>query len=194
MANNSVSDEFGPETRVDGPIAFPPPSARVKVSFGAESRCGTSHTVNEDHYVLIQLGRHQETLMTSLPNDLIAKRFDEHGFAMVVADGMGSTGELASRLALTTLMQLVLHFGKWNLRIDTEIAREVMGRAAGFYRHIDSTMVAQRQVSGLPELQTTLTATFGAGRDLFFAHVGHSRAYLLRDGHLMRLTREHTVG
>jgi protein phosphatase len=38
-----------------------------------------------------------------------------------------------------------------------------------------------------------LTAVFGAGRDLFFAHVGHSRAYLLRDGSLMRLTRDHTL-
>jgi PPM family protein phosphatase len=42
--------------------------------------------------------------------------------------------------------------------------------------------------------QTTLTATFGAGHDLFFAHVGHSRAYLSRKGHLLRLTRDHTVG
>src|SRR5215213_5670976 len=106
----------------DAPPAFPPPSAKVKVTFGAASRCGHSHQVNEDHYAVIQLGRHQETLMTSLPAGVVAKRFDEHGFAMMAADGMGGsdTGELASRLALTTLMQLVLHFGKWNLRFDAE--------------------------------------------------------------------------
>ncbi len=67
-------------------------------------------------------------------------------------------------------------------------------RAERFYRHIDSTVKLRRGAGGLRPEQTTLTATFGAGNDLFFAHVGHSRAYLLRDGHLLRLTRDHTLG
>jgi protein phosphatase len=195
MENDNRPEEFGPDIWVAGPEGFPPPSATVKVTFGAATRCGLSHAANGDQYVIVELGRHQKTLMTTLPDDLIAERFDEYGFVMVMADGMGDggRGETASRLALTTLMQLVVHFGKWNLRIDQEIAREVMARAARFYRHVDSTMVHRRQVSGLPHLQTTLTAAFNAGRDLFFAHVGHSRAYLFREGHLMRLTRDHTI-
>jgi protein phosphatase len=51
----------------------------------------------------------------------------------------------------------------------------------------------QRREGVVATDQTTLTATFSAGRDLFFAHVGHSRAYLLRDGRLLRLTRDHTM-
>jgi PPM family protein phosphatase len=175
---------------------FPPPSSTVQVRFAAESRPGRSRLVNEDHYLVIRLGRHQETILTSLPEQTIGKRFDEYGYAMVVADGFGPAGggEIASRLAIATLVHLVRHFGKWNLRVDHDIARDIMARAELFYRHVDSAVVHESLTGPIPGLQTTLTATFGAGRDLFFAHVGHSRAYLFREGHLWRLTRDHTIG
>jgi PPM family protein phosphatase len=178
------------------PHEFPPPSTTVQVTFGAQSRRGRSRLINEDHYLVLQLGRHQETLMTSLPDDAIAARFDEYGYAMVVADGMGGTGagEAASHLAIATLVYLVRRFGKWNLRVDDAVAREIMARAERFYRHVDSSLMYQRHTGGVRADQTTLTAVFGAGRDLFFAHVGHSRAYLFRNGGLMRLTRDHTIG
>ena len=49
---------------------------------------------------------------------------------------------------------------------------------------------------GIPDtdvLQTTLTVVYIAGRELFVAHVGHSRAYLFRGGRLTQMTRDHTV-
>jgi protein phosphatase len=179
------------------PKDFPPASARVSPSFGAYSRRGRLHPVNEDHYLVITLGRSQETVLTSLPENLISRRFDERGFAMIVADGLGTfgseAGEAASRIALVTLLHLILNYCKWSLRIDDAIAEEIMDRAERFARHVDSAVVYEGLARGLQQPQTTLTAVFGAGRDLFFAHVGHSRAYLLRDGSLLRLTRDHTL-
>jgi protein phosphatase len=178
------------------PGQFGEPPSTTYVQFGADSRPGKSRAVNEDHYAIIQLGRHQETVLTSLPDGLIPKRFDEYGHAMVVADGLGRgpAGEAASRLAIATLMHLVLHFGKWNLRIDDGIAAEVMVRAEYFYRYVDTTLLHRNEIGPADMAQATLTATFGAGQDLFFAHVGHSRAYLYRQGEFLRLTRDHTVG
>lgn len=175
---------------------FPPLSATVRPVFGAHSHPGRFHAVNEDHYLVITIGRNQETVLTSLPESVVGKRFDERGFAMAVADGLGNfgTGESASRIALVTLLHLILNYCKWNLRVDDKIAQEILDRAERFYRHVDSAVVYDGNTRGLRQQQTTLTAVFGAGRDLFFAHVGHSRAYLFRQGSLMRLTRDHTVG
>src|SRR4051812_5637727 len=196
MATDDAGDVVPGVTPYFAPDAFPPPSATVKATFGGHSRRGSVRLGNEDHYAGLELGRHQETLMTSLPDEAIAKRFDEYGYAMIVADGMGGggAGQVASHLAIATLVYLLRHFGKWNLRIDDGIAVQIMARAERFYRHVDSTVVHQRQRSAAHASQTTLTATFGAGVDLFFAHVGHSRAYLVREGRLMRLTRDHTIG
>lgn len=173
---------------------FPPASTYVEVTFGAKTRRGQHRALNEDHYCVIELGRHQETLLTSLTAGELPDRFEEFGHAILVADGAGpyGSGETVSRLALTTLNHLMLQFGRWNLRVDDDAAREISQRAERFYRYVNATIQEGNRHAG-PRAQTTLTAVFGAGRDLFFAHVGHSRAYLYRDHLLMRLTRDHTV-
>ena len=78
--------------------------------------------------------------MTSLADEATAARFHEYGYAMVVADGMGGNGAggAANHLAIATPLQLVRCFGKWILRIDDQIAQDIMARAERFFRHIDS--------------------------------------------------------
>ena len=174
-----------------GPDLFPPLSATVRADFAARSVRGAQQTENTDHYLVVRLGRNQETLLTSLPDDSISSRFDEHAYGMVVADGMGAAGEMASRLAVASLLWLALRFGRWNVRVDDMIAPEIIERINHFYRQIDSAMVTVNRTA-TSALQTTLTGVVTGGRDLFFAHVGHSRAYLLRGNELIQLTRDHT--
>jgi protein phosphatase len=42
-------------------------------------------------------------------------------------------------------------------------------------------------------MAATLTGIYSVGTDLFVAHIGHSRCYLLRDGILAQLTLDHTL-
>jgi protein phosphatase len=175
---------------------FRPLSSSVRVECDARSHRGMSCQRNDDHYLVVRLGRHQETLMTSLSVGEMPPRFDEWGFVMLVADGLGEggSGSVASRVAISTLAHLALHYGKWNLRIDSSTASEIFERMEWFYHRVDAEVLARgRQNPLLTGMSTALTAAYSVGDDLFIAHVGHSRAYLFRDGALIQLTRDHTI-
>ncbi len=180
-----------PELAYEG---FQPLSAVVKVEIAAQSHAGGRPT-NEDQFLVVRIGRYQETVATSLPDGEVPARFDEEGYGMVVADGMGpaGSGETASRLAVSTLAHLALHFGKWNVRISPGIAEEVMARMQRFYRRVEETLTDKSiEEPDLSGMGTTMTAAVSAGDELFTAHVGHSRAYLYRNALLTQLTRDHT--
>jgi len=179
---------FARSTRLDSA----PPGVSVRVEFGARSEPGRLQPQNEDHYLIMQTARHQETLTSNLPENEIPPRFDEFAYAMLVADGLGHAGGIASRLAITTFVNLAVYFGRWNVRVDEPTAEEIMRRAEHFYRDIDSALV-QASKYRPTGLQTTLTAVYTAGDELFFAHVGHSRAYLFRKDELLQLTRDHAI-
>ena len=172
------------------------PSSSVRVTVGARSHQGLVRERNEDHYLVIRIGRHQETLATSLSGSDVPPRYDEAGYAMLVADGLGEggAGSVASRVALSTIAHLALHYGKWNVRIDPVTAAQIFERAEWFYSQAD-VAVHTRAASDpvLRGMTTALTAAYSAGDQLFVAHVGHSRAYLFRDGTLTQLTVDHTI-
>ena len=173
-----------------------PAAASVRVTVGARSHQGALRQRNEDHYLIVRVGRDQETLATSLSGTDVPPRYQESGYAMLVADGLGEggAGSVASRVALSTFAHLALHYGKWNVRVDPITAEQIMERAEWFYSQVDAAV--HKRASSSPALKgmtAALTATYSAGDDLFVAHVGHSRAYLFREGHLTQLTRDQTI-
>ena len=171
-------------------------SAQVRVDISACSHQGAIRSSNEDHFLVVRIGRHQETMMSSLPRGDLPGQFDEYGYAMLVADGLGEgdAAGAASRVALSTLAHLAIHFGRWNLRVDPAVAAEITERAQWFYRRAsEAVMERARANPKLAGMSTTMTAALTAGDDLFVAHVGHSRAYLYRQGTLSLLTRDHTL-
>jgi protein phosphatase len=176
--------------------AFHPRSAAITLDVCASSVCGTLRTHNTDHYLVIRLGRTQETLLSSLrPGDL-PPRFEEHAYALLVADGLGDrgSGARASRVALSALAHLAVRFGKWNVRVDADSMATITEQGEFLYRKVhDAVLDASRADEELAGMATSLTALYIAGLDLFYVHVGHSKAFLFRDGQLVQLTTDHTL-
>ena len=168
----------------------------MKVEIASVSDRGTARPYNDDHYLVLRVGRTQDTLATSLSSADVPADFEEHAYAMLIADGLGEggSGSVASRVALSTIAHMALDHGRWNLRVDPETASEIMDRAQHFYSRADAEVFA-KSLTGplLTGIATSLTAAYSAGDSLFVAHVGHSRAYLFRGGELTLLTRDHTI-
>jgi protein phosphatase len=173
----------------------PPPSAPVRVDLGALSHPGKVRPNNEDFYIVGRTARSLETLLTNLPAGEVPQRSEDVGYGMVVADGMGgmAAGEVASRTAIRTLVQLLLNTANWIMRIDERNSERLMQRIAGHYRTVDAVLHAEGQTDPqLTGMGTTMTLAYSLGTDLFVGHVGDSRIYFCRGAECHQLTRDHT--
>jgi protein phosphatase len=101
-----------------------------------------------------------------------------------VADGMGgySHGGIASQVALETFFETF--YGDTASVVPRRMRRSVDAANLGVFQ------MAQRL--GAVRMGTTLTAVTVAGQQLHVAHVGDSRAYLIRDHRAQCLTNDHT--
>ena len=175
---------------------FHPLSSALAVEVAAASVCGRLRPHNTDHYLAIRFGRLQETLVTSLAAADLPPRFEEYAYAMLVADGLDDSGAgaRASRVALSTLAKLAIRYGRWNVRADPETLADIVEQGEFFYRRAnDEVLKASRTDLALTDMATSLTALYIAESDLIFAHVGHTKAFLFRNGCLTQLTKDHTL-
>jgi serine/threonine protein phosphatase PrpC len=173
----------------------PPLGTRAQVDVAALSHKGYLRANNEDHYLVSRFGRFLEPLLSNM-RELVPNHFEELGYAMVVADGMGGAagGEIASALAIASLANLCFETPDWIFgQTEPELER-IMERMAHRYRRVDALLKARaRADEALAGMGTTLTLAGNVGPNLILVHVGDSRAYLFRAGHLRRLTRDHTL-
>ena len=174
----------------------PRPSTSVQVDLAGQSHQGKVRPNNEDHFLIVRFGRFLQTLSSNLPDGLVPRDHTDTGYGLVVADGMGgmAAGEVASRMAITLLVELALETPDWILAPDEALVEEMITRAAERFRGVNEAIVEQaRHDPGLAGMGTTLTMALSLGTDLLIAHVGDSPAYLSRQGELHKLTRDHTL-
>jgi PPM family protein phosphatase len=102
-----------------------------------------------------------------------------------VADGMGGAqaGEVASRIAAGA-------FERGRLTKDEPAEGQLEQLAQRANREIHKLAQEDSSRAGMG---TTLTAALLRDDEVSFSHVGDSRAYVLRDGQLKRLTKDHSL-
>jgi PPM family protein phosphatase len=114
------------------------------------------------------------------------EQLEDMGAVFVVADGMGGHrgGEIASRIAVRT----ILAFYSANADEDRS---QALTRA---FREANNTILQESVAdSTLFGMGTTCTAVALHRGRAYFAHVGDSRAYMMRAGQLTQLTRDHSI-
>jgi len=121
---------------------------------------------------------------------LVRQENQDSGYAgphlLVVADGMGghAAGDVASSIAIGEIV---------SLDGESHGADDALDLLAGALRAANSQL--REAIARQPELQgmgTTVTALLRAGSRIAVAHIGDSRAYLLRDGTLTQITHDHS--
>ena len=121
---------------------------------------------------------------------LVRQENQDSGYAgphlLVVADGMGghAAGDVASSIAIGEMV---------DLDAESPGADEALDLLAAALRAANSEL--REAVQHNPDLRgmgTTVTALLRTGSKIAVAHIGDSRAYLLRNGTLTQITHDHS--
>jgi PPM family protein phosphatase len=117
----------------------------------------------------------------------------------IVADGMGGhvAGEVASKLAVDTIQEFLRMSDAdseitWPFEFDENLSaggNRIQAAIQLANREIVRHMQAQEDTRGMG---TTVVTAVVADDSCHIGHVGDSRAYLIRNGEIRQLTRDHT--
>lgn len=141
---------------------------------------------NEDNFLVADLTRRTRSLTESERRPVVGER----GIVLGVCDGMGgaAAGEVASQMAVDIIYE---RFVETDAPTDHDVLARRLVRAveaAGQRIFHEARMDRTRRGMGT-------TATIAALIDgrMFVAQVGDSRAYILRGGHLIQVTRDQSL-
>ncbi|MBN1666489.1 MAG: serine/threonine-protein phosphatase [Anaerolineales bacterium] len=113
------------------------------------------------------------------------QEYQQNGCLYIVADGVGgaSKGDEASRHATKQVMHAYYR--------DVQV--EIGERLAQAMRKAGNDIFQHAEASGRFKMATTMVAAVVHGQHLTVANVGDSRAYLIRQGEVHQVTRDHSL-
>ncbi len=162
---------------------------------------GLSHTgivpeENQDHFVVARMKKVVEVTSTNLDQERLAARMrGGEAWLMAVADGVGGRAggaEASSSAVETTLEYLGQATGCYHRFDVDEEAKFIEKMELAVQAAHDALRNENGDTQWAPA--TTLTMVMLVAPRAYIVHVGDTRAYYLRGGRLMQLTRDQTFG
>jgi protein phosphatase len=164
-------------------------SKPITVEVFAKTDLGKTRDHNEDRFLVADLTRAEASLQPQVRKHDVGER----GSLFVVADGMGgaAAGELASEMATETIFQqMVRAWGGEPEATPQRFAYRLKEAVEVANDHIHAHAKAHPEVRGMG---TTTTAVGLLGDHFYLTQVGDSRAYLIRGGQAVQLTRDQSL-
>jgi len=161
-------------------------SSQIRVRLFGRTDVGQIREHNEDNFLVADLTRRSRSLMESDREQAVGER----GTVFGVCDGMGgaAAGEVASQLAVDIIFEKLSQGDP--PRNHDELARRLVSAVEEAGARIFNEARADRTRRGMG---TTATVAALVDTRLFVAQVGDSRAYILRGGRLVQVSRDQSL-
>lgn len=155
------------------------------ISAYGQTDLGLVRKNNEDSFLIVDLTEGGERTGSSALNFAAGER----GGLLMVADGMGGAeaGEIASRMAVESVCRY-LQSERYDSRQTFIASLKNSIERANLDIQQESEQNEERKGMG-----TTLTAAGVFGGELFFAQVGDSRGYLIRNSAIVQITQDQSL-
>jgi serine/threonine protein phosphatase PrpC len=159
---------------------MPTAEENISVSVFAKTDTGLQRSGNEDAFLVADL----TTGRSGLGPEMSTHKIGERGSLMIVSDGMGGAagGEIASNLAVKTIREKLQSLNP-GLNITDQLSEAIDSANQTIW----DFAVANPQLAGMG---ATITAVLVNKTVAFIAHVGDSRAYLIRGDQIKQLTKD----
>ena len=151
------------------------PGGMMKVTVRAATDTGKVRDHNEDYYAALE-GKESPPGVDAL---------------LVVADGMGghAAGEVASRMTVEGILGILASNSEESFKFEGNAFGAFLGK---ILEEVNQDVWQAGQESDKRGMGTTCTLAAIRVDQLFLAHIGDSRAYLLRDGELHQVSKDHS--
>ncbi len=165
----------------------------INLALYAQTDVGMVRSGNEDNFLILDLSTGRSwTANEEEPHDLLTYSQGYYGSLLAVSDGMGGAlaGEVASRMAVETVRDRMLQLQ----------AHDVYGKMPFHERLRLSIEEANLLINGESQtnpahkgLGATFTAVATHDNKVYFGQVGDSRAYLVRQDKIFRITKDQSL-